>query len=721
MKQQKTSSLAKYRGLIVSVILFLVLTVSMLILNFIATQYFAQQSQITTLATQQGVFIQQMSKNLMDTDLYVKEKIHQYEYGQHNNQTEGQVVAEVNSIPLNDLSQDALYRIQEIQALKDNFENSLNVFEKGGEFQGVTVAAANGEAKKHVDRIREIWNPYLGLLDNFIADTKGNKINAKTSAYLVDYTRLYNQTLLHETQAMSEILNAHVLNEANIWQIIQLVALVIAFGLFAWIVFGALRQLMAGDQLLARANQEMSEIMSSVNEGLFLVDKDLVIGGQYSKRLEEIIEQQNLGNKNLMDVLEKLVPQEDVETTKVFIDQLYSDWVVEDLIEDLNPLHRISISDEGGKLKYLDFKFFRVWLDDKIERVLVSVTDSTESVQLQASLEAQKEQEGRELEMLNIILNTNPVILNSFIQNTVPRLEDINQTLKSPGEQKYELRNKIEHIARLIHSVKGEASSLKLNRMVGICEIFEDSLREIKNSPNLSGKDFLGLIVLLEELYQLFDVLKNYNTQMTGGSQQPASSKPKTPAEIAKEFAQAQETYFKQFVNDIAVRYDKQVNLVLEGFDNPALNTAQWDKIKDIVIQLLRNSVVHGIEHPDVRRQRNKQATGTLNLVLNQQADGNWVLHAEDDGNGIDFEAIRQKAVVAGLVKPEDAAGLEQRQLLNFMFSSGFSTAVKETEDAGRGVGMDIIKDTVQRMGGKISVASSPENYTRFSLRFPKV
>ena len=86
------------------------------------------------------------------------------------------------------------------------------------------------------------------------------------------------------------------------------------------------------------------------------------------------------------------------------------------------------------------------------------------------------------------------------------------------------------------------------------------------------------------------------------------------------------------------------------------MSDAQWAKLKDITIQLLRNSVVHGIETPEIRRQRNKPEMGTLKLTLSQQADGKLLLVAEDDGNGINFEAIRNKAVALGIATAEQAA-----------------------------------------------------------------
>jgi hypothetical protein len=193
-----------------------------------------------------------------------------------------------------------------------------------------------------------------------------------------------------------------------------------------------------------------------------------------------------------------------------------------------------------------------------------------------------------------------------------------------------------------------------------------------------------------------------------------------TPEQESRHQAAVQTDYLKQFVADIAKRTHKQAQLIVSGFESNPLSDAQWAKLKDIAIQLLRNAVVHGIETPEIRRQRNKPEMGTLKLTLSQQPDGKLLLVAEDDGNGINFEAIRNKAVALGIASAEQAAEFDQRQLLNLMFSNGFSTASEETEDAGRGVGMDIIKDTIQKMGGRIGVSTAAEGYTRFSLYFPK-
>ena len=626
--------LRRYTSLIAMIVLFLVFTVATLAFSAWVTVQQTQTGKELVVVTRQGRLVAQFARAAFNFKAYVDDyekdlpvaasaasepavgeaaqAMNQPQAAADNDFQAASAPAIVEQpkvatyVDINQLPQEAVQAIKDLKTSRDQFDDTLEAFEKGKtihltyEDVNVRPLSTEVERKTMAETIR-VWTPYKGLIDTFLAEVEKGKVRYESIDFLVRYTRLYNTTMASAELDFAQAYRDVAALRGKQWQYMQLAGIAMAFLLFLGIVFGALRSLLEHDKELDIAHQEMSEIMASVNEGLFLVDKNLNIGGQYSRRLEEIIDQKDVGNRNLLDVLSKIVPQEDLDITQTFIDQLYSDWVVEDLIADLNPLNRISYQvEDTGAQRFVDFKFFRVWVDGQIERILVSATDTTESVMLQASLDAQKEQEGRELEMLNIILNTNPTVLNSFIKGSMERLNEINQVLKTPETKREELRSKAQYIARLVHSIKGEASSLKLNRMVDICENFEDALNIMKYSPNLTGQDFLGLVVMLEDLYRLFDVLNTYNGRIGGTANvQMTSMQPEnSPEQESRHQAAAQTDYFKQFVADIAKRTHKQAQLVVSGFESNPLSDAQWAKLKDITIQLLRNSVVHGIETP---------------------------------------------------------------------------------------------------------------------------
>ena len=172
-------------------------------------------------------------------------------------------------------------------------------------------------------------------------------------------------------------------------------------------------------------------------------------------------------------------------------------------------------------------------------------------------------------------------------------------------------------------------------------------------------------------------------------------------------------------MGELAERNHKQVDFSYVGIEETKHEETDT-LIREIAVQLLRNAVVHGIETPDVRQAHRKLSAGHVRMELTETDDNQYSLVLEDDGKGIDYEAIRAKAVRIGQYTEEEAAKLGTKELLSLIFSSGFSTLDSSTEDAGRGVGLDIIKDRITALGGKIGVSTQAGAYTRFSFTFPK-
>lgn len=176
--------------------------------------------------------------------------------------------------------------------------------------------------------------------------------------------------------------------------------------------------------------------------------------------------------------------------------------------------------------------------------------------------------------------------------------------------------------------------------------------------------------------------------------------------------------YYKRFVGEVAERNKKIVDFSYVGVSEISNETIRTT-INEVAVQLLRNAVVHGIELPEERQKNRKLEAGHVRMEVLESPE-QFVLNLEDDGHGIDYEAIRAKAVRLGKYTEAQAAELGTKELLALMFSSGFSTLEQSTGDAGRGVGLDVIKDRVNAIGGKINISTSLGSYTRFTFTFPK-
>ena len=174
---------------------------------------------------------------------------------------------------------------------------------------------------------------------------------------------------------------------------------------------------------------------------------------------------------------------------------------------------------------------------------------------------------------------------------------------------------------------------------------------------------------------------------------------------------------FPRTVRDLALSCGKEVRLEMEGQDTE-LDRTIIEAIKDPLTHLVRNCVDHGIEAPETRKQVGKQPAGLLRLRAFHEG-GQVNIEITDDGAGLNQERIRQKAIERGLVSAQQAARLVDRDIFNMIFLPGFSTAEKVTNVSGRGVGMDVVRTNVEKIGGTVDVQSSAGKGTTVHLKIP--
>lgn len=170
-------------------------------------------------------------------------------------------------------------------------------------------------------------------------------------------------------------------------------------------------------------------------------------------------------------------------------------------------------------------------------------------------------------------------------------------------------------------------------------------------------------------------------------------------------------------VRDLAHKLDKDINLVLEG-GNTELDRSVIEVIGDPLLHLIRNSLDHGIELPDQREASGKPRTGTVTVKASHQ-ENHMVIEIKDDGRGIDPNRLKAKAVETGRLTQDQADKMSDREALHLIFGSGFSTAKEVSEVSGRGVGMDIVRSNLQKLGGMIDVDSKVGEGSTFTLRLP--
>lgn len=174
---------------------------------------------------------------------------------------------------------------------------------------------------------------------------------------------------------------------------------------------------------------------------------------------------------------------------------------------------------------------------------------------------------------------------------------------------------------------------------------------------------------------------------------------------------------FPRMIRDLSKTLDKKMELYMTG-EETELDRTVVDEIGDPLMHLLRNSADHGLESPEVREQRGKNPVGSIYLDAYQDGN-NVVIEVRDDGNGIDTEAVKNKALDRGVITPEQAAGMSEKEIIDLLFLPSFSTAKKVTDVSGRGVGLDVVRSKIEALSGEVEVKSVLGEGSTWTIRLP--
>jgi signal transduction histidine kinase len=507
-------------------------------------------------------------------------------------------------------------------------------------------------------------------------------------------------------------------------RVLQLVGAGIAVFFFFFLVYLYSRQL----KRVRSAQKETDEILQTVPAGLFLLDRQVKLGAQHSAQLEKILQRGDLKGADFFAVLSGMVASETLVTARDYIGLLLGDRVNEHLVASLNPLDEVEVQVAGDagrpEKRWLGFAFRRVLENGKLTHLLVTVTDVTDRVLLSRKLEQVEAQSDQQAErLLDLFLNLTHVeqgLLEVRLERWERLLREANEVLKHQAGTQNEFHQLINQVFRPIHALKGEAAALDLGVIVQRAQAVERELADLRTrEAELSGNDFLPVTVRLEDLFAQFDAVRKVTRRLSELSRSPSAAIDRSgPLPEAPQRHSAWDMAL-DLTQRAAQSLGKQVKLEMRGLDDAMVPEHLRQPLLDVLLQLVRNAVAHGIEMPQERTRAGKAPAGKLDASFSRAADGSFEFSFRDDGRGIDFERIRQRAVSLGKMSAEQAQQLQPRQLAALIFEPGFSTADLPGDTAGRGVGLDLVRDRIKRLGGQVGVGTGPGQYTQFKVRLP--
>lgn len=589
-------------------------------------------------------------------------------------------------------------------------------------------------------KIAAIWSQYRRLLEPVAghsgipyldSDAAGTQMNAGGRKLLDDtrqaleFGRLNTPGLVAEMAAIGEGLEREAVTGAATLRLLMIAGVVFAGLLIALLAYFQWRK--TREEGTAReARQQTQDILGTVKEGLFLLDSDFRIGKAHSAALSTLFRRDHFDGLAFEELLRGLVTDATLATATKYVKLLWGERANENLIKSINPLAEVEVTIDQGPAgrdtRYLEFSFHRVRRDGNLRQILVSVNDVTSRVMLARELKDSQDSASSQLDMLLGILQVEPDQLAEFLSNSYAALRMVNTVLKVPAKSDSEFRNKIDLVFREIHKIKGEATALDLGSFESRTHAFEDLLQGLRERPALTGNDFLPLVVRLDDLFGHLKSIQDLIGRLEGlrsaarlGATQAVpvgTGLPLPTAPMGSDLAGTLDSLAQR----VAAQCGKKVRLVALGLDQvPEL---YLQAVREVAIQLVRNSVVHGIEDPLVRLGLGKDATGELRVQFVQRGTA-CELDFQDDGAGIIAERVREAAVRRGLLGEEQARALDQKETLGLIFRAGFSTRDGADRDAGRGVGLDVVRKTVRELDGKVAVATTPGRFTRFRVLLP--
>jgi len=609
LKMSFKSLFGKYRFLVISIALFLIFDLGVLVLNFYTSGKIAEQTELINLAGRQRTLTQQMSK----ATLYIKsQKLQQWVYQSG---------------------------LDEFRDHFDTFDKTLDVFNHGGTLAStstglpIQIKAVNSiQGLAILHRANALWEEFKIATAPLTVDALVTDDEIKPASAFIATNNLrmfaYMNTLTEHFSESAE-------RQTNLLRRAQVIGISLATINFFIILFHFLGQLRGRDRELQVRQHESDQILSTIDEGVFLLGKDMLMSGQHSRQMIKLFATRKIAGRRFDKFLGRYFPQKVVITAMDFVNLYFSNHIDPRLIEELNPLKRVetSVADTHGEShkKFLDFSFARLDQGDDEPKILVTVMDVTAATLLESQGERAAEELSQKMALLMQILPVASDDLDAFIRESAKGYDHMNTLLKQAKHANDNFARPLQKITLETHKLKGSAASIGFASIAEQLHKLEEKIQEIRQyggRRGLNGNDLLPLAIQLKANYddlelitELRNELSNYSAASTQGRSNLSLAL--TESDAAKPSTSSRSLPTKNsmwanlmsFTERLAKQENVDVDLDLRGFDTP-LSPALTDTLYPLAVQLVRNSIAHGIESEDIRRALKKPGTGRISLLL---------------------------------------------------------------------------------------------------------
>ncbi|MEM7298218.1 MAG: type IV pili methyl-accepting chemotaxis transducer N-terminal domain-containing protein, partial [Bacteroidota bacterium] len=461
----QNSFFQRYSAVLFAIVLFLILNIGVLSLNFYTAIQLSEDALDINLSGRQRMLSQRITKTLL-----------QIEVAKANNQSTETAVKELN-------------------LAYDLFDNTLKAFDTGGFTTGADgnqstlSAVTDPDARSAVEAGKSIWTPFSELLRPVLLSTETLDSNALLKA--AEYASANNLALLKEMNNLTVALEKEASARTEFLRLIQTIALVVLILDYAFIVYDFLTKIRRSDREiedkatdlekavdelqtttgeLESSQRETDTILKTVRQGLLLIDPTYKIANKYSNELKSMFRLDDLSEMGFLAIMQRILTEKNYQTTRDFVEMLFDPKKKEKTLLKINPLEEAEVhfQERNGQFttRFYEFQFKRILDENKVVSVFISVRDITAQVELTRQLKEAEENKEAQFELLLAILNVPGKEVMEFCRKSLDSIEKANEVLKVEdfvGKNEIhtaesDLREKLNTIFRHVHSIKGHAS-----------------------------------------------------------------------------------------------------------------------------------------------------------------------------------------------------------------------------------------------------------------------
>jgi len=462
------------------------------------------------------------------------------------------------------------------------------------------------------------------------------------------------------------------------------------------------------DMTYLAERDEIAAMKDSMKIGLFYMDQNYVIQDHYSRYLEELLSEENLFGKLFTDVIADSVTPTEMAGILDYFGMVLERNYDQEILDDINPLNELHyINARTGDRKVFQCAFATVERGHGEVFLLVTVYDITTRVELQQKLAEEEGRRQEEMQSVFELIQVEPAVFGDFVEDMDVEFGNIDKIQKNSGLNAHDALVKI---YQSVHAIKSNAVILGLNVFGNKVHNLESKIKKLREQGSeVPFVEMLNLTVDIEKISdereKFKEIINKLQSYSSGGGGERQNVKV-----LVESLAKT--------TDRVAQDLEKQIKFVATDVEPEALDNSPRRVVKDILMQLIRNSAVHGIEVPEERKKRGKNETGIVKLSIKSSEDHKHVhVKLSDDGNGIDYKKIAQKALQKNLIKKEEADNKDT--LLKVIFMPGFSTADVETVHGGRGIGLNLVRDRIKEVNGTIKIRSEEGKGTLFLISLP--